>query len=257
MNIIKEQIGKVLNVALEGRLDTTTAPQLEQELKNYFDSIEELNIEQNKIDLLIVDEIDAFPYNGSLLLETMLKRSLRGHSVMMSATPSKEVIEYISKQFTKDLNTPEGELVSLLGKWLPSINTSSELARASARKLAKAFGMNNGEYRKATAKLRNRIKIIENYLREKDYSFDYSKQTSYSMLKYRKAFIRNDKERYQDYINAVNMGFAKLNTKVLYPYDVVRPLIVGDVRNVSKEEKESLNFEYPMLSLLGMGYFFY
>ena len=166
---------------------------------------------------------------------------------LLNTSVEKEVIEYISKQFTKDLNTPEGELVSLLGKWLPSINTSSELSRASARKLAKAFGMNNGEYRKATAKLRNRIKIIENYLREKDYSFDYSKQTSYSMLKYRKAFIRNDKERYQDYINAVNMGFAKLNTKVLYPYDVVRPLIVGDVRNVSKEEKESLDVTWKNL----------
>lgn len=58
-------------------------------------------------DLLIVDEIDAFPYNGSLLLETMLKRSLRGHSVMMSATPSKEVIEYYSKDKREilELNT--------------------------------------------------------------------------------------------------------------------------------------------------------
>lgn len=33
MNIIKNLDGTTLNVALEGRLDTTTAPQLEAELK--------------------------------------------------------------------------------------------------------------------------------------------------------------------------------------------------------------------------------
>lgn len=33
MNIIKSQDGKTLNIALDGRLDTTTAPQLEAELK--------------------------------------------------------------------------------------------------------------------------------------------------------------------------------------------------------------------------------
>ena len=33
MNIIKMEENKTLNIALEGRLDTTTAPQLEAELK--------------------------------------------------------------------------------------------------------------------------------------------------------------------------------------------------------------------------------
>lgn len=33
MNIIKTNEGKTLNITLEGRLDTTTAPQLEAELK--------------------------------------------------------------------------------------------------------------------------------------------------------------------------------------------------------------------------------
>lgn len=44
-------------------------------------------------DLLIVDEIDAFPFNGNFALEAFFHRSVRGHYVMMSATPSKERIE--------------------------------------------------------------------------------------------------------------------------------------------------------------------
>lgn len=43
-------------------------------------------------DLLIMDEIDAFPFKGDALLEAMFRRALKGHCVMMSATPSKEIL---------------------------------------------------------------------------------------------------------------------------------------------------------------------
>lgn len=43
-------------------------------------------------DLIIMDEVDAFPFRGSALLEAMLQRSLKGRLVMMSATPSKALV---------------------------------------------------------------------------------------------------------------------------------------------------------------------
>ena len=43
---------------------------------------------------------------------------------------------------------------------------------------------------------RKEIKLIENNPRTKDYTFDYSKQPSQAMLKYRKCFSLNDSERY-------------------------------------------------------------
>lgn len=46
----------------------------------------------NYFDLIVMDEIDAFPYKGNDVLEAIFKRSLRGHCLMMSATPSKEVV---------------------------------------------------------------------------------------------------------------------------------------------------------------------
>ena len=52
---------------------------------------------ENFFDLLIVDEIDAFPYKGNILLNKMFKRSLRGHFVLMSATPSESVLNYFRK----------------------------------------------------------------------------------------------------------------------------------------------------------------
>ena len=42
MNIKKEQNGKELNIAVEGRLDTITAPELDAELTSSLDGIEKL-----------------------------------------------------------------------------------------------------------------------------------------------------------------------------------------------------------------------
>ncbi len=49
-------------------------------------------------DLLVMDEIDAFPFKNNDLLISMYQRSLKGHCVMMSATPSKEVLKEFHKK---------------------------------------------------------------------------------------------------------------------------------------------------------------
>lgn len=49
-------------------------------------------------DLLIIDEIDAFPYQGNEVLDAFLKRSIRGNYIMMSATPSEQVIAQFQKK---------------------------------------------------------------------------------------------------------------------------------------------------------------
>lgn len=46
----------------------------------------------NYFDLLIFDEIDAFPYAGDLVLEAMFKKSIRGNFVILTATPSKKIL---------------------------------------------------------------------------------------------------------------------------------------------------------------------
>lgn len=52
MNIIKSNEGKTLNIELEGRLDTTTAPQLEAELKQSIADNEELNFDFAKLEYI-------------------------------------------------------------------------------------------------------------------------------------------------------------------------------------------------------------
>ena len=49
LNINKETNGSGLKVELEGRLDTTTAPQLEEELKGALDGVTELDFDITKL----------------------------------------------------------------------------------------------------------------------------------------------------------------------------------------------------------------
>lgn len=52
MNIIKNTEGKTLNIALEGRLDTTTAPQFEAEFKQSIADNTELNLDFAKLEYI-------------------------------------------------------------------------------------------------------------------------------------------------------------------------------------------------------------
>ena len=52
-------------------------------------------------DLLILDEIDAFPYKNNFVLKSIFIRSVKGNYVLMSATPSDEEIE----EYQKDGNS--------------------------------------------------------------------------------------------------------------------------------------------------------
>ena len=52
MTITKEQNGKDLTVAIEGRLDTITAPELETELKASLDGVSKLTLDFSKLEYI-------------------------------------------------------------------------------------------------------------------------------------------------------------------------------------------------------------
>ena len=52
MTINKQQNGSVLTIAVQGRLDTTTAPDLEKEIKTGLDGVTELIMDFEKLDYI-------------------------------------------------------------------------------------------------------------------------------------------------------------------------------------------------------------
>ena len=169
--------------------------------------------------------------------------------VLLGTPCEKDTLAVLKAQFDADRKAmDERKEVSLLAKWLPSVNASSKETVKTAKKIAKSFAMNDAAYRKELAKLRAYIKIIENNLREKDYTFDYEKQPSKAMFKYRKAFMRNDGERYSEFINKVEKGEAKLNAATLAPYELVEPFIEDwSIRALTEQEKASINATWNSL----------
>ena len=130
----------------------------------------------------------------------------------------KDVLQVIRKQLEADLAS-DGE-ISLLAKWLPSVNASNRETIRNAKRIARFLGMSDAQYRKTLVELRKKIHIIENNLREKDYSFDYSKQPSKAMFKYRRAFLRNDGERYNAFLEEEIEASMRLEPGVLTLYAV-------------------------------------
>lgn len=149
---------------------------------------------------------------------------------LMGTPCEKEALRVIKQQLEDDRNAMDmGDDVSLLAKWLPSINASNTDTIRQAKRIARYLGMSDAQYRKTLVKLRQRIRILENNLREKDYSFDYAKQPSKAMFKYRKAFQRNDGERYEAFLSKVSRGEAQLHTGTLTPYEIIKPFFYDKV----------------------------
>jgi len=165
--------------------------------------------------------------------------------VLLGTPLEKYAAEIIDTQLRFDkASMATGGKVSLLAKWMPSVNASSKETRNMGRRLAGLLGMSEPEYRRTLVSLRKYSDILENRLRERDYTFNYEVQPSCAMFKYRKAFIRNDGERYTQFLNKVNSGEAKLNADRLYPYDIVRKAIEG---NISETERISLDTAWKSL----------
>lgn len=117
---------------------------------------------------------------------------------------------------------------SLLGKWMPSENTSSKKTRATAAHVRKYIGMTPKQYRQTLSVLRKRINVLERLMSEGRWDeIEFDKIPSKAGLKYKNAFARHDIERLkrdpqaQTYEAFAKDTTTKVNAKALYPYEVV------------------------------------
>ncbi len=134
-----------------------------------------------------------------------------------------DVIKLFSEQLHKDLEAQKnGESVSLLAKWLPSVNTSSRKTRAMARKIAEKLGMSERTYRKTLASLRKYIDVVECKMSADNFGeIRYESVPSKANLNYRDAFLRHDEERRLAYLEKLVKGEMVIHSGTLYPHEIV------------------------------------
>ena len=150
----------------------------------------------------------------------------------------KEALAFVREQLTLDVQckTP-----SLLAKWMPSENTSSEATRKTAAIVRKSLGMTHKQYRKTLSILRKRINVLERLMSEGRWDeIEFDKIPSKAGLKYKNAFARHDIERMkrdpqvQSYADFAKDTTTKVNAGTLYPYEVV-----AKARNVYRLSMEN------------------
>lgn len=144
--------------------------------------------------------------------------------------------ELIAKTLTEDVRAVKNSTThkyipcSLLAKWMPSENTSSAKTRALAVKAMRALNMSPRSYRKMLSTLRKHIGVTECKMSAGEWNtIDYARVPSYAMHNYGSAFAKHDYERFNSYLKSVSKGETKINSSVLFPYDLVEKYF-GDWR---------------------------
>lgn len=162
---------------------------------------------------VVVNNIDKIPFYGRWDdLFTLMGTPAEGAMWLL-----------IRDQINSDIeNANQGKPISLLAKWMPSINASSKEKIKLANTIAKAFGLTPAQYRKYMSALRAHLNILEMRMSKKEWDkITYNQVPSRAMTKYRKSFYRHDEDRFSQYISDVKQGVETIKAGTLYPYDIV------------------------------------
>lgn len=152
--------------------------------------------------------------------------------VLLDTELKNETLLIIAQQLMLD---SKSEHPSLLAKWLPSENASSQNTKRLAKIIRESLKVTPKQYRKLLSSLRAKISLVETKLTEGRYAdIDYTSIPSKAGMVYRKAFYRNDEERYTDFLNALSKGTVKVNSSTLYPSDIVEKILGNSWYNSPK-----------------------
>ena len=119
-------------------------------------------------------------------------------------------------------------MASLIFKWLPSENASSEKTKELARAIRKSLGITSKQYRKILSWGRERINVLERLMSSNQWdkiSFDHI--PSRAGLIYKNAFARRDilKAKYEHFMQDKS---TKVNAKDLYPHEIAHRAFYTD-----------------------------
>jgi hypothetical protein len=164
-----------------------------------------------------------------------------------------DAMALITSQLSADmasLRAPD-KSISLLAKWLPSVNASNKDTVRLGKKIAKELDITEKEYRKLLVSLRAKIKIVEQSMCSGKWDeINYEHLPSRAALMYRKAFKKHDETRYAEYIEAVQAGKKTINASTLYPYDIAIAVAGSsyyDQKAISELERNALDAQWKAL----------
>ena len=146
---------------------------------------------------------------------------------LLDTREREDVSKYLTETMISDFKKmEENKPISLLAKWLPSINTSNKDQRRYANILIKKLqekdkSFNASRYRKALSKMRTYLDVVEKKMCANEWDkINYETVPSKANLIYKDAFLRHDEERRTNYLESLKKGEVKINAKKLFPYEI-------------------------------------
>lgn len=154
------------------------------------------------------------------------------------ATPCEpDMWTIVRMQWLEDFgNMKHNKPISLMAKWLASVNASSKKTCMLGRKTARELHLSESLYRRALSQLRAYLKVVEKSMSAQEWAtIEYSAVPSYAMKNYSKAFARHDGDRFSNYKESLEQKIADgtisqkdIKSATLFPYDLVRKYIDND-----------------------------
>lgn len=160
--------------------------------------------------------------------------------VLLNTPIQNKVIECLYETIQQDLSALDGGYgCSLLAKWLPSENTSSNETRQYARIIREGFHMTSKQYRKMLSHLRAAIDVVERKMSANHWDeIEFDKLPAKAAMIYSDAFWNHIKTKYKDYLVSLAEGNAKINAASLFPVDIIH-----NVMTTKKDEKNQIIYD--------------
>lgn len=142
---------------------------------------------------------------------------------LLTTSLKNDVVIHIANTLSDDLeNMEKGKPVSLLAKWLPSLNASSMETRDLAKIVVSSLHITNKEYLKLLNILREYIKIVEPRVFDRGWTeTEYPTVLNKENPTYINALLRYDKHRRREYFTNISKCGEKVNPETLFPHDIV------------------------------------
>ena len=139
----------------------------------------------------------------------------------------------MKKQFEEDLeNLNSGNAISLLAKWIKTADASSPATRKLGILTAQKLGYPVYNFKRIVRNMRKQIGVVESLMSAGKWDeIKYPEVPSRAMMIYRKAFMKHDPERFEEFINKAEKGEAKVNASTLFPYDIVEKILYHKENN--------------------------
>lgn len=171
--------------------------------------------------------IENFP-EKSLQVSKFVAEYGRFDDIVFLAKSSSEFYSIIHKQLEQDLvDMNNGKPISLLAKWMPRQGSKTDNQTHFVAEYCRRYSLSFRQYRKdIVVPLTSYLNVVECFMCNKKWNeIDYNRVPSVAMHKLKKAFDRNDKNRFNEWKMGLETGKTKVNASQLNPDDLIKPLL--------------------------------